>query len=348
MADTDSATFDIASMTKLLHAGQDGSAEVLGALAERPLLVVDLDTPGEVAGLDVPTMLPCVIVGISRTGAVHGPLDGVDVALAAGVRSAAPWVSAVDLDTGLEEVASRVIDSPMASVTLVQVLRSGRSDSLDHDLMLESLAYSTLQKGPEFRRWLAPRTPPSRHPDRGSALLVERSGDRLSITFNRPQVHNAYDAAMRDELCEALSMVAADASITQAHLFGAGTDFCSGGDLGEFGTVSDPTTAHLIRTSRSAARLLGIVGDRVTAHLQGACIGAGIELPALAHRVIAQPDTRVQLPEIAMGLIPGAGGTATVRRRIGRHRTAWLALTGKPIDVGTALAWNLVDEIDGR
>ena len=348
MADTDSATFDIASMTKLLHAGQDGSAEVLGALAERPLLVVDLDTPGEVAGLDVPTMLPCVIVGISRTGAVHGPLDGVDVALAAGARSAAPWVSAVDLDTGLEEVASGVTDSPMASVTLVQVLRSGRSDSLDHDLMLESLAYSTLQKGPEFRRWLAPRTPASRHPDRGSALLVERSGDRLSITFNRPQVHNAYDAAMRDELCEALSMVAADASITQAHLFGAGTDFCSGGDLGEFGTVSDPTTAHLIRTSRSAARLLGIVGDRVTAHLQGACIGAGIELPALAHRVIAQPDTRVQLPEIAMGLIPGAGGTATVRRRIGRHRTAWLALTGKPIDVGTALAWNLVDEIDGR
>ena len=143
-------------------------------------------------------------------------------------------------------------------------------------------------------------------------------------------------------------MVAADTSVTQVHLFGAGADFCSGGDLGEFGAVSDPTTAHVIRTSRSAARLLGIVGGRVTAHLHGACIGAGIELPASAHRVIARPDTRVQLPEIAMGLIPGAGGTATVRRRIGRHRTAWLALTGRTIDAGTALAWNLVDEIDGR
>ncbi|MGB7052901.1 MAG: enoyl-CoA hydratase/isomerase family protein, partial [Acidimicrobiales bacterium] len=57
------------------------------------------------------------------------------------------------------------------------------------------------------------------------------------------------------------------------------------------------------------------------------------------------------LPEVAMGLVPGAGGTASLPRRIGRHRTAWLALTGYWLDAPVALRWGLVDEIasgDGR
>jgi hypothetical protein len=348
MADTDAAMIDVAVLTDLLRAARDGATEVLGALVERPLLVVDLDSAGELDGVDVPAMFPCIIVGVSRTAGVECPVEGMDVALAAGPDPGTPWVSVADLDAGLEQVVSAVSASPMASVALVQVLRSSRSDSLDHDLLLESLAYSTLQSGPEFRRWLEGRPPTSRHPEPGSSLIVERIGDQLSITLNRPRVRNAYDAAMRDELCEALWMVGADPSITQVDLKGSGPDFCSGGDLSEFGTAMDPATSHLIRTSRSAARMLGAATDRVTAHLHGACIGAGIELPAAAARVIADPDTRIQLPEVAMGLIPGAGGTGTLPRRIGRHRTAWLALTGQPIDAGTALAWNLVDEINRR
>ncbi len=347
MAETNAAMFDIATLNDLLRAAHDGFTEVLGALAERPLLVVDLDSPGPLDGIDRRALLPCVIVGVSRTGVEPGPLGGVDVALTGTPNPTVPWVSAADLDTAVDQVVSSVSASPVASVTLAQVLRSGRSDSLDHDLLIESLAYSTLQTGTEFRQWLDPRPPSSTRPDRGSTLLVDRLDDRLSITLNRPQVRNAYDAAIRDELCEALRMVSADPSITRVDLRGSGPDFCSGGDLNEFGTATDPARSHLIRTGRSAARLLGAVGGRVTAHLHGACIGAGIELPAAAGRVIAEPDTRIQLPEVAMGLIPGAGGTATLPRRIGRHRTAWLALTGRAIDARTALAWNLVDEIIG-
>jgi hypothetical protein len=348
VAETDAPVLDVASMADLLRGARDGSAEVLGALAEQPLLVVDLDTPGE---LGAPVMLPSVIVGISRSGAgaataIPGPFDGVDVALTRATDPDAPWVSVADLDAGLDQVATAVRASPVASVILAQVLRSGRPGSLDHGLALESMAYSTLQGGAEFRRWQATRPPTSHRPQPGTTLLVERSGPRLSITLHRPEVRNAYDAAMRDELCEALAMAGADPSITQVDLNGSGPDFCSGGDLGEFGSSGDPATAHLIRTSRSAARLLGVVGDRVTAHLHGACIGAGIELPAAAGWVTARPDTRIQLPEVGMGLIPGAGGTATLPPRIGRHRTAWLALTGQAIDADTGLAWHLVDEVD--
>ena len=82
----------------------------------------------------------------------------------------------------------------------------------------------------------------------------------------------------------------------------------------------------------------------MTAHLHGASIGAGIEISAFAGRVVADPETMISLPEVRMGLIPGAGGTVSLPRRIGRHRTAFLALTGAPLDAETARAWGLVDD----
>jgi enoyl-CoA hydratase/carnithine racemase len=75
-------------------------------------------------------------------------------------------------------------------------------------------------------------------------------------------------------------------------------------------------------------------------------VGSGVELAAFAGRVVAHPDTTFSLPELSMGLLPGAGGTVSLPGRIGRHRTAWLMLTGHRIDARTAQAWGLVDEID--
>jgi enoyl-CoA hydratase/carnithine racemase len=152
---------------------------------------------------------------------------------------------------------------------------------------------------------------------------------------------------MRDELLDALAVGAADPSITSIVLEGEGPSFSSGGDLDEFGTAPDPATAHLIRLARSAGAALHAVADRVTAHIHGACFGAGIELPAFASRVVAAADTVIALPEVGMGLIPGAGGTVSLVGRIGRRRTAYLALSGVRLDAETALAWGLVDEIAG-
>lgn len=172
-----------------------------------------------------------------------------------------------------------------------------------------------------------------------------RTGDRLEIRLHRPDVHNAYSAAMRDALTDALIIPAADPGIHEIVLGGDGPSFCSGGDLREFGTTPDPVTAHLIRTTRSPARLLSQLADRTTAYLHGACVGAGTELAAFAHRVTARSDSWFHLPEITMGLIPGAGGTVSLPRRIGRHRTAALALSADRIDVGVARHWGLVDEL---
>ncbi|MEN8161352.1 MAG: enoyl-CoA hydratase/isomerase family protein, partial [Myxococcota bacterium] len=166
--------------------------------------------------------------------------------------------------------------------------------------------------------------------------------------LDRPERRNAFSAEMRDALCEALALVIQDASLRRVVLTGEGPSFSSGGDLDEFGTHPDPATAHAIRATRNAALLLSRCADRVEARVHGACVGAGVELPAFCRRVVADPGAFFQLPEVGMGLVPGAGGTVSLPRRIGRQRTAWLALTGQRLAVETARAWGLVDDVRPR
>jgi enoyl-CoA hydratase/carnithine racemase len=148
---------------------------------------------------------------------------------------------------------------------------------------------------------------------------------------------------MRDALAEALGFALEHPDAPSVVLCGAGPAFSAGGDLDEFGRADDAGRAHLIRTLRSPAALVHALGDRITARLHGACVGAGIEVPAAAGRVTAAPGSFFRLPEVSMGLIPGAGGTASIPRRIGRHRAAWMAISGADVDLATALAWGLVD-----
>src|SRR5574337_222056 len=156
---------------------------------------------------------------------------------------------------------------------------------------------------------------------------------------------NAMSVEMRDALVEALQLVVTDASIRRARFAGAGACFSIGGDLREFGTASDPASAHAVRSVRLPAAVLIHCAARTEFHLHSACIGAGIELPAFAGRVTAAPNAFFQLPEIRFGLIPGAGGCVSLPRRIGRQRTAFLALSTRRINATTALDWGLIDEI---
>ncbi|EIV91137.1 enoyl-CoA hydratase/carnithine racemase [Frankia sp. QA3] len=180
------------------------------------------------------------------------------------------------------------------------------------------------------------------------AVLVERDGAVLTVILNRPRVHNAVSISLRDGLVAAFGLAAADSELAEIRLAGTGPSFSSGGDLTEFGTMLDPVGAHAVRTTRSIPLGLLATGLPVTAYVHGLCIGAGAELPAFCGRVVAAPDTTFRLPEVAMGLVPGAGGTASIPRRIGPQRAAYLILSGLPIDAERALAWGLVDEIVPR
>jgi enoyl-CoA hydratase/carnithine racemase len=307
-----------------------------------PVLVVDLgsdagpeDAAASAAARDALARLPC-------------PSAALGAALAS--PAAAELVDHFDVvvadEAELAPILATVRRTPLAATALVQLLRHSAGLDVHAGLIAESLVYSTLQSGPEFGAWMADQSarPPGKE-DLEPAVLVRRQGDRLELTLNRPRKHNAFSAEMRDGLALGLRVAVGDPSIAEVVVRGAGPSFSSGGDLDEFGTLPDPATAHAIRSTRNPARLLADCADRVRFEVHGACVGAGAELPAFAHRVAAAEDAFFLLPEVSMGLVPGAGGTVSIPRRIGRQRAAQLALSGRRLDAETAWRWGLVDEL---
>jgi enoyl-CoA hydratase/carnithine racemase len=284
--------------------------------------------------------LPTVTVLIAEPDAVAPWLaDAFDVCLAEGPADPPPPFVAAPV----EPVRAAVATHPEAALALVALLRDPRSTTAA-GLAAESAVYALLLGSADFHRWLAERGPRPLRPAAEPVLVRDDDGVR-TITLNRPEVRNAVDRPMRDALVAALQGAAMDRSIRRVVLRGAGPAFSAGGDLAEFGTVVDPATAHAVRLTIHPGAWVDRCADRTWALLHGPCIGAGIEVPAFAGRVVATTDATFALPELRYGLIPGAGGTVSVPRRIGRARTAWLALTGAVLDATTAGRWGLVDEV---
>ncbi|MEB3071472.1 enoyl-CoA hydratase/isomerase family protein [[Mycobacterium] vasticus] len=309
-----------------------------------PLQIIDLaDTAasGGVAG-------PVIAVG-DITSTDNAILDRVSFTLTEQETDDRRAVTVPSVEGAVDELFTRVGRWPQAASVCDDVLRCVvASSSPSAGVAIESLGYSTLQAGPEFTRWCFERGPAqvAEGPD---PLLVEREGNTLLITFNRPQRHNAFSNATRQALLDALTVAQIDPSIDEVLLQGNGPSFCSGGDLAEFGALADAATAHLARTRYSPAlaiiAITARLGTSCRAVIHGQVLGSGLEMAAFCGHVTCRPGAVLGLPELRLGLIPGAGGTVSVSRRIGRWRTAYLVLSGKTIDPATALAWGLVDAV---
>ena len=232
---------------------------------------------------------------------------------------------------------------PHAAAVTVQLLRSLPDLSVEQGLVAESIAYGLLQGSRGHRDWLAGRAPVAVEAD--GKVVLERSENQLTITLDRPNAGNAIDRTMRDQLFEAFTLADIDRDIDGISLRATGRSFSLGADLAEFGTTTDPATAHAIRMQTLPAHQIARCADRLEVHVQGACVGAGLEMAAWASRLTASPDAWFQLPELSMGILPGAGGSVSLSRRIGRQRTALLILSGKRISARTALDWWLIDAI---
>ncbi|MEZ5152752.1 enoyl-CoA hydratase/isomerase family protein [Rhodococcus zopfii] len=329
-----------------------------GGVVDTPVLVVDLDdAPEDLLAVAADRARDCdrLLVGRYAGSDIEDApelgllLDALDLTYVAGPHPRERTVvGADDLDDAITGFVAAVARNPYAALTAGQVLRAAETLPVPAAIDVESLGYSTLQGGPEFHRWLderGPRPLPPAAPQ--EPVLIARDGDTLHITLNRPERRNAYGTQLRDALVEALGVALLDDSIGRVVLDGAGPSFCAGGDLDEFGRTPDTAVAHLIRTRGGAGRLVARLQDRVEVRVHGHCVGAGIEIPAFAGRIVAAPGTVFRLPEVSMGLIPGAGGTVSVPRRIGRWRALHLFVTAVAIGAEQALSWGLIDEIPG-
>ena len=325
-------------------------AETISAAAGWPLVTVEVTSAKDASwlhALDI-TAVPAVVLVVAPDPAClpAGAANAADVILTDDAL-AAPFIApSGGLTEAIAQLEARLAENPVAGTALALLLRGSAGLTVPAGLVAESAVYSALQDGAEFRRWRASRRAREPEPDTGRVTAEEVRGE-LRITLARPARRNAIDWRMRDALAAALTAAVADPGL-RVSLHGDGPDFCSGGDLDEFGSRPDPALAHLIRLTRSPAMLMHRLSDRTTAFLHGVCLGAGIELPAFAARVHATADARIGLPEIGLGLIPGAGGTVSLPQRIGRWRTAFLGLTGATISAQQALQWGLIDAIDEK
>jgi enoyl-CoA hydratase/carnithine racemase len=348
-------------MRTVSHASEDHYDLALDrdGIPASPLVVLDLD---ELAASDQRQLSalttavvasPSLSVGFTRgrpAGALRPLLEALTCSLVPPEGEGdvpASLVVVPDVQRGLSELEEAVQRRPQAAVALGLLLRQTDQLTPTAGFAAEAAVYSVLLGGREFESWLArrgePRAPMAR---RTPGVRVERERERLSIVLDRPERHNALDAAMRAELFESLLVARLDAGISHVRLSGSGASFCSGGDLDEFGLARDHVAAFLVRVERAPWRLLDEIRDRVHAHVHGATLGAGLELAAFAGHLTAAPGTVFGLPEVAMGLVPGAGGTVSITRRIGRWRAAWMMLTGARVDSTAALRWGLIDALD--
>jgi Enoyl-CoA hydratase/isomerase len=311
-----------------------------------PFVVVSTAEAERVAALRA-ELSASILVCVDEAGDAPEVSDTFDVCLTTKSTPPKPWVQVQSISDAAETLRAAVKDNPNAAVTLVQVLRAQSDQSFEQALHIESFAYSTLLGGTEFRRWREanPRPAEKSQAKEVEPVFVERDENTMRIELARPENDNALTAEMRDALVEALRTAQLDETIKTVEIRGRGRAFCSGGALGEFGTANDLASAHQLRTVRSVALELYRLGKRSRVFIQGAAIGGGIEFAAAVHEIIAQPSTFFQLPEVSMGLIPGAGGTVTIARRIGRQRTAYMALSGVSVRSRTALDWGIIDRI---
>ncbi|MGA5543018.1 enoyl-CoA hydratase/isomerase family protein [Mycobacterium sp. NPDC051198] len=280
---------------------------------------------------------------------VDTPTDAVTFTLTERPSTDRRAVTVDSVEQALAELTERCQAWPQAAAVCDDVLRSLDPDGPTRaGVITESLAYSTLQSGSEFARWLAERGP-ANAPLLPDPVQAHRDGNTLHVRFNRPRRHNAFSTDARGALLEALEVARLDPSVDEVVLGGNGRSFCSGGDLAEFGTFTDPAGAHLARTRHSPALVLAELterlGRRCRAEVHGQVLGSGLEMASFCGWVRCHPDAVIGLPELALGLIPGAGGTVSITRRIGRWRTAYLVLSGRTIDAATAQTWGLVDEV---
>jgi enoyl-CoA hydratase len=174
-------------------------------------------------------------------------------------------------------------------------------------------------------------------------LISERQGRVLTLTLNRPQARNALDNAQLERLATALEQASGDESIGAVVITGAGRGFAAGADLKEMASRDMVATLQDPRPGLWA-RIDGFPKPLLTA-VNGYALGAGFELALLSDMVIAGENARFGLPEITLGIMPGAGGIQRLLRAVGKGLASRMVLSGEPIDAREAWRVGLVVQL---
>lgn len=182
-----------------------------------------------------------------------------------------------------------------------------------------------------------------------SAFRTDRHGAIAVVTFDLPgESVNKITAAAKDELLEVLEGLGADSSVTAVVLTSGKADtFIAGADINAFVTIGSREHAEaLSREGQAMVQRVASLGKPVVAAIHGACLGGGLELALGAHYRVAtdDPKTKLGLPEVQLGILPGASGCQRLPRLIGVRAALDIILAGRSVDARRARRIGLVDE----
>ncbi|MFH1383243.1 MAG: enoyl-CoA hydratase/isomerase family protein [Chloroflexota bacterium] len=180
-------------------------------------------------------------------------------------------------------------------------------------------------------------------------IIYEKHDGVGYVTLNRPQLLNAYNIQMRDELYEVLGAIKDDPEVKVAIFKGAGERaFCAGADLSEFLTAPSPIIARKARWERDIWGLFLSIDKPLIAALHGYVLGSGIEIALCCDIRLASEDAQFGVPEMGLGIIPAAGGSQTLPRAIGRAPALEVLLTGRWVKAEEARRLKLVNQVVSR
>lgn len=179
--------------------------------------------------------------------------------------------------------------------------------------------------------------------DNESPVLRRREGHTLVLRIDRPAARNSLSGLVLDLLGVALDEAQRDAEVRVVVITGCEKVFCAGADI----TAFDRLRAQplLDDTDRRFWTLLEEFPKPIIAAVEGIAYGGGLELALACDTVIAGKSARFAVPEVKLGVIPGAGGTQRLIRAVGKARAMAMLLSGDPIDAATALATGVAAEI---
>ncbi len=182
--------------------------------------------------------------------------------------------------------------------------------------------------------------------DNNSQLLIRLEAGIATLTLNRPERMNALGVAIVEQLLQALEVIEADPGVRVLILTSAGERaFCTGADLKERAAMdADARWAHNRALNMCADRLAGLQIPSIAA-VNGLALGGGCEISLACDFRIAAEHAVFALPEVGLGIIPGAGGTQRLPRLIGPVRAKELIFTARRIGADQALEWGLVSQV---
>lgn len=175
-------------------------------------------------------------------------------------------------------------------------------------------------------------------------LKVKDCGNHIfQLGLNRPERKNALNTALVVHLAETIESLISDESARVIIIHGLNGDFAAGADIDEIATLT-PKQA-LLDARVSAWRRIRQCPIPLIAAVEGYCLGGGMELLLSCDFALAHKEAKFGLPEVKLGLMPGAGGTQILPRLIGKNRAARMIYSGEIMSASTMVEWGVVTEL---